>query len=263
MRLAQLVGYGKVNDRDFRSINSLVTFELVFVLLQLVRRISSHETSPGQTKRGWIPSTTEVHTVVNIMLFPPLFFFYGLYYTDILSVRSVLIVYYYHLDRRRSSSIAAAGVISLAFRQTNVFWVAVYIGGLQLQRVLPKRIELNHSPNYKKWLHDCSSDSFFWTSVKRSWKSGRVYDPAMSDALMEGTISKHSSHSGLRLLTTRYRLRSNSNILPHRYLVPLAGGFAICYIFYHHFAGFCWFHYLEWGRRARYIHHSLDIEIHN
>ena len=191
MRLAKIVGYERVKDPDFRSINSLVTFELVFVVLSLVRRISSHEQPLGQTKRGWIPSTAEVHTVVNIMLFPPLFFFYGLYYTDILSVRSVLIVYYYHLDHRRGSSIAAAGLISLAFRQTNIFWVAIYIGGLELQRVLPRRIELNHSPNCKQWLQEHSSDSSFWAIMKRSWISGRVYDPAMSDASMEGTSSHY------------------------------------------------------------------------
>lgn len=251
MRLAQLVGYDKVQNRDFRSINSLVTFELVFVVLSLVRRISSHERSPGQTKKGWIPSTAEVHTVVNIMLFPPLFFFYGLYYTDVLSVRSVLIVYYYHLDHRRGSSIAAAGMISLAFRQTNVFWVAIYIGGLELQRVLPRRIELNHSPNYKKWLQEHSSGSSFRAIVKRTWISGRVYDPPMSDASMEGTSSKCSRYGRLRLLITRYRLCPDSNILPHRCIVPLADRFAICRIFYHYLASFCWFHCLEWGRRSR------------
>ena len=252
-----------MKDREFRSINSLVTFELVFAVSSLVRRISSHERSPEQTKRGWIPSTAEVHTVVNIMLFPPLFFFYGLYYTDILSVRSVLIVYYYHLDHRRGSSIAAAGLIALAFRQTNVFWVAIYIGGLELQRVLPRRIELNYSPNYKEWLQDDSSDSSFWAIMKRSWISGRVYDPAMSDASMEGTRSKYSCYVGLRLLITRYRLRSDSNILPHCCIVPLADSLAIRLTFHHHLASFCWFHCLERGRCARYLNSCLNIEIHN
>ena len=263
MRLAQLVGYDKVKDRDFRSIDSLVTFELVFIVLSLVRRISSHERSPGETKRGWIPSMAEIHTVVNIMLFPPLFFFYGLYYTDILSVRSVLIVCYYHLDHRKGSSIAAAGLISLAFRQTNVFWVAIYIGGLQLQRVLPRRIELNHPPNYNMWLQDNSSGSSFWAIVKRSWVSGRVYDPAMSDASTEGMDSQRSSYGRMRLLITSYRLPSDSNILPCRCIVPLADGFTICHIFDHYLASFCWFHYLEWGRRAWYIGSCLSIEIHD
>lgn len=84
-------------------------------------------------------SSYAIHTAFNIALFPLLFFFSGLYYTDVISTAVVLGAYLNHLKRieREQSSILSdlmaiiLGILSLFMRQTNVFWVVVWMGGLE------------------------------------------------------------------------------------------------------------------------------------
>jgi alpha-1,2-glucosyltransferase len=79
------------------------------------------------------------HTAVNICLFPPLFFFSALYYTDIASLLCVVLSIHsciWHLQKRsRGFSIAvlhvALGFLPLLFRQTNIFWVAIFPAALE------------------------------------------------------------------------------------------------------------------------------------
>lgn len=78
---------------------------------------------------------------LSVFTFPLVFFFSGLYYTDVFSVLTVMCTYAFwkssvHLDRgpRKFSLqvlVLASGLTSLASRQTNIFWVAVFLGGLQ------------------------------------------------------------------------------------------------------------------------------------
>lgn len=63
------------------------------------------------------------HTAVNIALFPLLFFFAGLYYTDVYSTIFVLASYLFWLQGRTWCS-AAMSCGGLWFRQTNVLWTA-------------------------------------------------------------------------------------------------------------------------------------------
>lgn len=63
------------------------------------------------------------HTAVNIALFPLLFFFAGLYYTDVYSTIFVLASYMFWLQGRTWYS-AAMSCGGLWFRQTNVLWTA-------------------------------------------------------------------------------------------------------------------------------------------
>ncbi|EHK50356.1 glycosyltransferase family 59 protein [Trichoderma atroviride IMI 206040] len=88
-----------------------------------------------------ISSTSQyaAHTALNIALFPLLFFFSGLYYTDVVSTAVVLVSFLNHLHRigRDQSSFLSdvttivLGLCSLTMRQTNVFWVVVFMGGLE------------------------------------------------------------------------------------------------------------------------------------
>lgn len=78
-----------------------------------------------------------IHTTINVYLFPPLFFFYGLYYTDVLSALSVLYVYRCYLLKQHIR-VVFAGLLSLLFRQTNIFWVSIFFGCLALCRTIPK-----------------------------------------------------------------------------------------------------------------------------
>ena len=88
-----------------------------------------------------------VHTAVNICLFPPIFFFSGLYYTDVLSTFIVVKAYEHFLHERypqpkstRGIFTYLIGVMALLMRQTNIFWVAVFMGGLELARAFHKVI---------------------------------------------------------------------------------------------------------------------------
>ncbi|KAI0128127.1 glycosyltransferase family 59 protein [Hypoxylon sp. NC0597] len=80
-----------------------------------------------------------VWTGINISLFPVLFFFSGLYYTDVISTFVVLLAYVNHLGRVSQDRTSLAndvytlflGLLSLCMRQTNIFWVVVYMGGLE------------------------------------------------------------------------------------------------------------------------------------
>jgi hypothetical protein len=83
-----------------------------------------------------------VHTAVNICLFPPIFFFSGLYYTDVLSTFIIIKAYEYFLQAQNGlpGSISRGlwtfllGIMALLMRQTNIFWVAIFMGGLELAR---------------------------------------------------------------------------------------------------------------------------------
>jgi alpha-1,2-glucosyltransferase len=74
------------------------------------------------------------HSATNIAAFPVLFFFAALFYTDVWSTVAVLLLYLVHRlpDQRptwKGALVFVLGVATLFMRQTNVFWVAVYMGG--------------------------------------------------------------------------------------------------------------------------------------
>lgn len=96
-----------------------------------------------------------LHRSLNVVLFPLLFFFSALYYTDVLSAVVVNEAYcwftYQQSDvgvkNQRSASFTSVlrkyiffplGLFAMLVRQTNVFWVAVFLGGLQVVKTLRK-----------------------------------------------------------------------------------------------------------------------------
>ncbi|KAJ8869163.1 hypothetical protein PR048_030733 [Dryococelus australis] len=70
------------------------------------------------------PSRKELNLMssVNLAIFPVLYFFTFLYYTDVLSTLLVLLMYLLHLHKRRSLS-AITGFLAVVTRQTNIIWV--------------------------------------------------------------------------------------------------------------------------------------------
>lgn len=117
------------------------------------------------------------HTVLNICLFPPLFFFSGLYYTDVLALLVVIEAYNWDLKRNSENRFAsvgflALGLAALAFRQTNVFWVAVFLGGLQAVRML------RQSSN--------ACESFGTLEIWKKGLQNELYDPFVSTASAAG-----------------------------------------------------------------------------
>ncbi|KAL1839652.1 hypothetical protein VTJ49DRAFT_1262 [Mycothermus thermophilus] len=94
------------------------------------------------------------HTGVNIAAMPVIFFFSGLYYTDVFSALVVLVAYHNHLLRLGAGTPSLVrdiwtvllGVAALFMRQTNVFWVVVYMGGSEAVHVLHRHVKDLHDP---------------------------------------------------------------------------------------------------------------------
>ncbi|KAF2962850.1 hypothetical protein GQX73_g10722 [Xylaria multiplex] len=121
-------------------------------------------------------------TGINIGLFPVLFFFSGLYYTDPSSTLVVLLAYANHLTRVGTERppfsndiyTLALGILALAFRQTNIFWVVVYIGGLEVVHAIktlnPKPVETPSFQNVSEQIK-----FYVWR-----YSLGDIHDPSLS-----------------------------------------------------------------------------------
>jgi alpha-1,2-glucosyltransferase len=143
------------NTADLRLVN-LVLLYVLLVALYVWAAISRRE----------INEQNVLQREFSIICFPLLFFFSGVYYTDVMSTLTVVITYNFWL-----ASISAEGwgkvlckvmhvffgLVSLASRQTNIFWVAVFVGGLQIIETVKDRAAENE-----------------------------IHDPAISEAYFEG-----------------------------------------------------------------------------
>lgn len=107
--------------------------------LELQKNTSKAAARPGY--QGAM-SFYALHTGFNVALFPVLFFFSALYYTDVYSTLAVLAAYRLHLFRASVPTfepipvwsdllIVLVGFAALVMRQTNIFWIVVYLGGLE------------------------------------------------------------------------------------------------------------------------------------
>lgn len=125
----------------------------------------------------------DLHTAINISLFPPLFFFTSLYYTDVLSVQFVLL---HHLLAEKASFGAGStlpiwiiGLVALLFRQTNLFWVAIFHGALVALQVLKEKSS-TITENYE------SKPVPLTTVIYKSLRDQTLYDVCVQDAQFEG-----------------------------------------------------------------------------
>lgn len=126
---------------------------------------------------------------VNIALFPVLFFFSGLYYTDVASTLLVLVAYKNHLGRvstKQSASVlndlwtVILGVATLFMRQTNVFWVVVFMGGSEAAHAIKS---LNPEP--EEWAPFETLGECVRSYVGR-WAVGDVEDSGVDSAWPDG-----------------------------------------------------------------------------
>lgn len=145
---------------------------IYFISRQLLHYASG--TAPRKSFKVSSLSTID-HGALNVCLFPPLFFFYGLYYTDILSAGIILHVYIWFQERSKAKMVLGS-LLALSLRQTNIFWVAVYFGGLEVLRTLRRG---------QQGIIILARSSFSEVVV-RSWQTGCLYDPLVSNAYFEG-----------------------------------------------------------------------------
>lgn len=133
------------------------------------------------------------HSALNITLFPPLFFFSALYYTDVPSTLSVLLFYLYFLRSHHNETspwlriplLVVLGTVSLLFRQTNVFWVAIFPAGIVLVNELDRGHDVVRDSMHRR--AEGFGDSIT-SIVKTSWKMGVLFDLSVRDAWIEGIV---------------------------------------------------------------------------
>ncbi|EGY16729.1 alpha-1,2 glucosyltransferase ALG10 [Verticillium dahliae VdLs.17] len=138
---------------DLRLHNAFALFGVVVCAAYCRHHIEAqHRAISGRQPLKSV-STYSLMTGVNIALFPVLFFFSGLYYTDVVSTLVVLVAYVNHMNRvgRPANGVLndiytiTLGVSALSLRQTNIFWVVVYMGGLEAVhaiRLLKPKVEV-------------------------------------------------------------------------------------------------------------------------
>lgn len=168
-----------VDTKDFRFTNATSNIFLVAIVrrLLLLTRSRGKSGELDSDLNQW-PFAQLIHNTVNICLFPPLFFFSGLYYTDVLSALSVLFAYQCYFEEGNGFIAVFAGLLSLFFRQTNIFWVSLFLGGLAFCRAIPRGRPGVHFAS-EPGLHDV---------MQGSWKYSSAYDPLVSEASFEGVV---------------------------------------------------------------------------
>ena len=166
------------------------------ILLLLVVRLSYLQRASPETSAH---HSLFDHSALNIALFPPLFFFSALYYTDVWSALSVLASYCFlttaYRDKyghwKRGIGLLALGLVSLMFRQTNIFWVTAFPAGLVLVKELDRGHEAIRNSMHRRT--QGFGDSLY-SIAKTSWKMAVIYDPPVRDAQVNGTNSSLQVH---------------------------------------------------------------------
>ncbi|MCJ1353183.1 MAG: glucosyltransferase [Icmadophila ericetorum] len=153
------------------------------------------------------------YTTLNICLFPPLFFFYSLFYTDVFSTFQVLNA---HLAFYKGNTklVLRDSIFALWFRQTNIFWTAIFLGGLQVVKTLKER-----RPG-----EDISSGSSFETVAQQSWQRGVIYDPLVGEANFEDYLKCGVSILSASLANLQLVLNA---LTPYILLLACFAGFVI------------------------------------
>lgn len=185
-----LIVKAKCRVSDLRTANGVLLLILgafALVCRSTIERIrsSSAKSHSNSVHTEHHVSAYAIHTAVNIILFPPLFFFSGLFYTDIASTGAVLITYAYFLNTRSSSSSSILGgifmflwgLVTLVMRQTNIFWAAVFIGGLDVVRSLKALPSSGSQPDTTQWK--------IFNSLAQQANNG-VFDPSLRQSTVFG-----------------------------------------------------------------------------
>lgn len=176
--------------QSLRATCGVALLVLAYLALRCRHEIEARIYEAHAAGRLKVYSQYSLHTAANIALFPLLFFFSGLYYTDVASTAAVLAAYLNHLKRlglTQSSLLSDAstillGLSTLFMRQTNVFWVVVYMGGAEavhaIKTLRPKRVDkpamvtLSEQLRYYAWRYSV----------------GDVHDPPLDMLWTEGPL---------------------------------------------------------------------------
>lgn len=183
-----------------------VSFSILARLYGLLKRKNATDVTARSNERQTALFTNAVHTALNICLFPPLFFFFGLYYTDVPSTFFVLLSYFLALKTQQEKrkfmkfpsvvNTVVLGVAALFFRQTNIFWVAVFPAGLAVVQALKKSAHPTPEDAKEDTIGDVLRNSLMYMCV---------YDRPVRYASIEGKeiLSAAIYHDTLLIRKTR------------------------------------------------------------
>lgn len=177
-------------------------------------------------KLSQLVSPIALHTAVNVALFPPMFFFSGLYYTDVLSTCVVIRVFRAFLQRKGAYTnstegsiwIYLGGIVALTMRQTNIFWVAIFMGGLEAVRTIKMNAKpVDQSPE-PQTMQELTISAF------NQYIHGNIYDIPLMDAGVHGLLSPPPQELKLtssRFCTLHYQHRNRRHLSSNSHLDPL------------------------------------------
>ncbi|KAF2718244.1 glycosyltransferase family 59 protein [Polychaeton citri CBS 116435] len=175
---------------DFGCNLSGLRLQSTFLMMALWVLLGIVDRAKAQRSDKEFATNVLAHSRANIALFPPLFFFSTLYYTDVASTFSVLAFHHYfvssHYNRvptwRRTPILVGLGLLSLTFRQTNVFWIAVFPAVV----TLAFEIDTGHQEAKMSMYQKSGGFGDGWTSItKTSWRFRVLFDPPVRDASLE------------------------------------------------------------------------------
>lgn len=138
--------------------------------------------------KGKASDTISAQTALNVALFPLVYFFGGLFYTDIWSTVFVLAAYLATLRGNRWVS----GVfcwVSLWFRQTNVVWVVFMAGVYGVGKL--QELQWLESLGEKEETHKLKVALFL---DPRQWRKIKIHNPPLNQAT---TFSGNSHDASL------------------------------------------------------------------
>jgi alpha-1,2-glucosyltransferase len=204
---------GKCSITALRSLNVGTLVIAPYLTYRILLRLSPESDSKAKTRWSALSAAT-------IWLFPPLFFFSGLYYTDVQSALWVLLSFQAYLRYEQDGfhsfseaiSLIRFGIIALFFRQTNIFWVAVFPAGLGIVSVLKQ------SAQKATYIHDVG----FWEVCQASWSKSAIYDPPVENAWIEDYGKTVISIAIVALCNLRKLIRP---LVPCILLLAIFGGF--------------------------------------
>lgn len=129
--LAQWTGHVFCDPLHLRAINVLFATVNLLILQKITTQIHG--------AKHFFDASKALLSSLNLALFPLLYFFNFMYYTDVGSTFMVLLMYCLHLDRLDWFA-SFIGVVAVLFRQTNIVWVAF----VALQCVGPHLVHAAH-----------------------------------------------------------------------------------------------------------------------
>lgn len=195
---------GRCDITTLRAVNCVAICTISLVVFSIFRKLSQSQTYSVKTTTSSVDVVDGLVAAI-IALFPPLFFFSALYYTDVVSTLLVLVHYNIFLRSRTHQSFSASiqliivGLLALLYRQTNIFWVAVFPAGLSIIQRFETQLEI--STSYSEIL-------------QKSWSQSKLYTLPVEDASVEGR-------------SEYYRLYRHRLMLDQRlYSVPSVDGYS-------------------------------------